>query len=128
MFHRLLKWCAPVAVGLVVAAAPMTAKAIGYYNVPGTCCQWFGYGCGAGYHAPLVLGPISARGCCAHGVERLPYAPCSTCAGAACGCNYAGDGYEFGEPSRLEPSAEPLPTPTPELAPAPAAYRVPYRY
>jgi hypothetical protein len=128
VLNRILKLCAAAFLGLSVATlAPSAAQAIGYYNVPGNCCQCWGYGCGAGYHACLLLGPVSYHDCCNHGVERLPYAPCLRCGYAGCGY---GCGCNVGEPSLLEPSVAPaqLPAPTPEPALSPAAYRVPFRY
>lgn len=131
MLNRRLRLCAALAVGLsLVAWAPATAWAIGYYNLPGNFCQCFGYGNGPGYHAPLVLGPVSCHGCCHHGVERLPSAPCSPYAGFGCGYGCGDCGCDVGEPSLLEPTAEPMPAPGPMLepAPTPAAFRVPFRY
>lgn len=63
-----------VAVGCF-AIAPRPAHAIGYYNVPGSFCQCFGYGNGAGHHACLVLGPLSCRGFCDTKEVRLECPP-----------------------------------------------------
>lgn len=109
----------------MAALAPSAARAIGYYNMPGNCCQCWGYGCGAGYHSCLMLGPISYHGYCSHGVERLPCSPCAPYGYA--NCNY-GCGCDVGEPSMLEPNAAPTPMPAPQPALSPAAYRVPFRY
>jgi hypothetical protein len=47
-----------------IAFTPRIASAIGYYNVPGSFYQCFGYGNGAGHQACLVLGPSSCHGFC----------------------------------------------------------------
>jgi len=67
-------------IGLMAGAAltildVAPAAAIGYWNMPGTFCQCFGCGWGAGYHAPLVLGPMSCEGFCGPDVVRLPSSP-----------------------------------------------------
>jgi hypothetical protein len=41
----------------ILAASVPQAKAVSYWNEPGNFCQCLGYGDGAGYHAPLILGP-----------------------------------------------------------------------
>jgi hypothetical protein len=69
--------------------------AAGYWNVPSTFCQCFGFGC---YHAPLVLGPSRCDGWCRHNEIRLPYAPSSPA--AWCG-NYDCD-CDCSRPSRLD--------------------------
>jgi hypothetical protein len=79
-----LSWC----------AAP--ARAAGYWNTPSTFCQCMGCGWGAGYHAPLVLGPIKWRGWCAPNEIRLPYPPAP-----AYGCCGNGGCGSYG-PSRLD--------------------------
>ena len=125
-----LSLCIAVAAGFSsFALSPATASAIGYFNVPGNCCQWWGCGCGAGYHAPLVLGPICWHGCCTREVERWPCAPSPPCCYAGYGYGCAA-GCEVGEPSMLEPTVAPgpLPAPAPDPAPGPAAYRTPFRY
>src|SRR3954468_8876134 len=48
-----------VALMLAAIANSRTAQATGYWNMPGTSCQWNGCGFGGGYHAPLVLGPLT---------------------------------------------------------------------
>jgi hypothetical protein len=131
--HGLLKLCGALTVALVlIALAPRPAMAIGYWNVPGNVCQCWGYGNGAGYHAPLVLGPLSCKGCLAHNERRLPYAPAPPCYWMGCGSQ---SGCAIGEPSMLESEVMPEPTPAvllakPMPAPAsdPAAFRVPFRY
>jgi hypothetical protein len=83
----------PLAV-LVVAVTCLLiagdAQATGWWNMPGTFCQWNGCGFGGGYHAPLVLGPLTHE--CWEGPNevRMPQAPnpysCSPCYGATNGC------------------------------------------
>lgn len=105
---------------IAVATAP-PAAATGYWNVPSSVCQCMGYGYGAGYHAPLVLGPISCDGWLARNEQRLPYTPCSPTAWYDCGdCGGNGRERSFVAPSILPPAS-------PALAPARAAYRPPYR-
>jgi hypothetical protein len=90
-----------------ICASP--AVAAGYWNVPSSFPQWAGFGCGGGYHAPLVLGPMSCRGWLAHNHFRLPYPP------APCyGYGHCGGGFE--QPSIMEPAPEPAAS-----SPAPAA-------
>ena len=105
-------WAAIVAVAAWVGvAAP--AAAGGYYNLPGSFCQCFGYGNGAGYHACLVLGPSTHRGYCTSSVVRLPYppqSPCHNCRGANYGSMDGGSWLD--EPAAL-PLIEPAPLPSP---------------
>ena len=63
-----------IAAGSVLASAS-AASAIGYYNLPGSFCQCFGYGNGAGYHSCLVLGPSTCEGFCDTHEVRLPCPP-----------------------------------------------------
>jgi hypothetical protein len=103
-------------------AAADSARAVGYWNPPGSGCQCWGVGFGAGYHAKFVLGPITCDECFAHNEVRLPYAPQPP---YGC-CNY-GYGCSYGEASVLAPSAGPVevpvmapttaPTISPEAAP-----------
>lgn len=86
----------------VAHALPRFAWAAGYWNVPGTFCQCMGFGCGAGYHAPLVLGPVSWEGWCAHNEIRLPHAPSPSCGPYFWGTY--GASYSFESPSRLVPA------------------------
>jgi hypothetical protein len=129
MSHRSTKLRTRIAAAiLAVALVPASAGAIGYYNLPGNFCQCFGYGVGAGYHAPLVLGPISNHGCFADNLRRLPYAPAPYCDWSARGYDGGECGCAIGEPSMLEPTVAPTEAPLPAPALAPAAYRVPFRY
>jgi hypothetical protein len=115
---------------VAIALAPATASAIGYFNMPGNYAQFWGYGCGPGYHACMVLGPISFHGGFRHGVERLPYPPSSPYFARDCSCGAGGYGCEIGGPTLLEPTVEPMPVPGPSIepTPAPSAFRVPFRY
>ena len=115
--RRFVHFAAACAVGLALAAAVEPALAIGYWNVPGNCCQWFGYGSGAGHHAPLVLGTPTVRGWWDRNEVRLPCPPgppYGWYGGATCNCGYGG-------PSLMAPSL--LPPAGPQLAPSPAAMR-----
>jgi hypothetical protein len=88
---------------LAAFACASTAAANGYWNIPSTFCQCVGYGWGAGYHAPLVLGPITCRECLDHKEIRLPYSPAPSCGY----CQSVGPCCECGLPSRLEGSITP---------------------
>jgi hypothetical protein len=102
--------------GIVTATIP-AASAAGYYNLPGSFCQCFGYGNGAGYHSCLVLGPSTWNGFCAPHEVRLPYAPQPPYAWYNnCQCGPACGEPRFGEPTEL-------PSPGPQYAPGPAAMR-----
>lgn len=59
----------------IAGAVVPSASAAGYWNLPSTFCQCFGYGYGAGHHAPFVLGPIQCGGYCNHKEVRLPCPP-----------------------------------------------------
>lgn len=133
MRHSLINRVAQ-AVVLLLALSAAPAGAIGYWNVPGNVCQWWGYGWGAGHHACFVLGPVSQDGAFAHREVRLPYAP-QPPYGYCCGGNFY---YDFREPSQVMPAgyqpaphfAEPTPalspeTLTPEVLPAPDARQAP---
>jgi hypothetical protein len=103
----------------LIAAAAESAPGAGYWNIPGTCCQRLGCGYGAGYHAPLVLGPISCDGWCAPHVQQLPYPPTPVLSPApACNCRPGIDSSHLFQPSVLLPSGT-------MTAPAPAAHRSP---
>jgi hypothetical protein len=94
----------------VLALWPAAAvHATGYWNMPGTFCQCMGVGWGAGYHAPLLLGPATCAGWCDHKEVRLPHSPAPLCGCyRSCGC----DG-NAGQPSRLEAVVSPPSTPAP---------------
>jgi hypothetical protein len=89
MVCRFFRLAGAFATALVMATAPQTAHAIGYWNMPGNFCQSWGYGWGAGHHACLTLGPITHEGLCAHNEVRLPCAPQPP---YAC---YSDPGYNF---------------------------------
>jgi hypothetical protein len=69
-----------------VAVESASVRAAGCYNMPGNFCQCIGCGCGGGYHAPLVLGPIRCDGFFTRNQVRLPCAPCATCSCWDCNC------------------------------------------
>jgi hypothetical protein len=99
MVRRLLACVAPFAALVAVLSTAGTARAIGYWNVPGTFCQCAGYGWGAGHHACYVLGPINCRDCFDHGEVRLPYAPQPPYA-----CYGGGTyNYDFRQPGQYAP-------------------------
>ncbi|HEY3391476.1 MAG TPA: hypothetical protein VGK58_02125 [Lacipirellulaceae bacterium] len=84
-------------------------EAAGYWNVPSNFWQCAGCSCGGGYHAPLVLGPMSWHGWCSKNHYRLPYPPAP-----GYGCRHCDAGFE--QPAIMEPM------PQPAIAPvAPAA-------
>lgn len=100
-----------------VSIAVRAASATGYWNVPSTICQCFGYGCGAGYHAPLVLGPISYKGCLAINERRLPHAPSPPCVGHNC----QGYGFAAGPPATVRSAGPALFQPPVSFVPPPVA-------
>lgn len=104
-----------IAAGSVLASAS-AASAIGYYNLPGSFCQCFGYGNGAGYHSCLVLGPSTCEGFCDTREVRLPCPPQPPYGYYGAG-PYRGDArgswLEGGVPMQMTAPA-PLPEPTPE--------------
>ena len=118
MLRRRRRLCAALCfVGVLFAVDVAPVSAVGYYNLPGSFCQCFGYGNGAGHHACLVLGPSTPWGCCAPNEVRLPCPPRPSYDGYGCGnCGCSG-----GDPSLIEPSA--LPFNGPQFAPSPAAMR-----
>jgi hypothetical protein len=103
-----------VAAGLfAISVSP--ASAIGYYNLPGSFCQCFGCGNGAGHHACLVLGPSSCCGCCATNEVRLqcpPQPPYGDYCNGQCGSMVRSTWLD--EPTIPSPAG-------PELSPSPAA-------
>lgn len=68
-----------VATVLLAATCIEQARAAGYWNMPGTFAQRTGHGYGAGYHAPLLLGPVRCDGWGLGNQVRLPYAPLPYC-------------------------------------------------
>ncbi len=96
---------------LVLWAALGSADSVGatgYWNVPGNFYQWCGCGYGGGYHAPLVLGPITYECLSAPNDVRLPCAPnpyaCAPDCGYGGGCGCVGS-----EPTRMSPGVQPAP-------------------
>ena len=57
---------------VAVAAAPAGAFAAGWFNMPTAIEQCFGYGYGAGYHAPLLLGQPHKAKIASQRIVRLP--------------------------------------------------------
>jgi hypothetical protein len=113
------------------AADPASAQSTGWMAVPSTTAQFFGYGYGAGHHAPIVRTPAQAP----LRMDRRTWLPAcyGTLAPAAyatpgcwCGGCYGGLPATMapaapGEPS--SPAAEPVPPnpePAPDTTPAPA--------
>jgi hypothetical protein len=127
-------WKLAVAAAVVVSvnslAAGQEAAAIGYYNLPGSFCQCFGYGNGAGHHSCLVLGPSTCAGFCSTNEVRLPHAPQPPCYQYG-GCEYgaAAEASWMNSPTRLYPSGpEPLPEPTPAEYVPPQAMAPQYQH
>jgi hypothetical protein len=114
MRDRCLSMCVVCVAALaVVGISVPSVSAAGYWNVPSSFCQCIGYGYGAGYHAPLVLGPITCHGYVNYNEVRLPCPPRPQ----YCGCGFEYGGCAGGcnssliEPSALPPmSVEPAPT------------------
>ena len=86
---------------IIVAATGRSAQAVGYWNLPGTYCQYFGYGNGPGHHVPMVLGPVCCDGWLGLGVHRLPCAPTPGSANANCANCSAQDLSPLFQTSRL---------------------------
>jgi hypothetical protein len=83
-----LVWVALAALAAVGAPGVERSRAAGYFNMPGNMMQRTGHGYGAGYHAPLILGPIKFDGWHVRNEVRLPSAPRASCAcagGGDCG-------------------------------------------
>ena len=82
--------------------------ATGYWNLPGSFCQWSGHGFGGGYHAPLALGPITYECLSGPNEVRLPCAPnpyaCAPYYGNGGGCGCGGS-----QPTMISPGVQPAP-------------------
>jgi hypothetical protein len=117
------RWAYSVLLGAVAAIQMLvnasTAGAMGYWNLPGNCCQWLGCGYSGGYHAPYVLGPINGGCCEAWNEVRMPYPPnpyaCAPCYSGSGGSGCGADG-----PTVMP--AEPQPATAPQAV-APSAAR-----
>jgi hypothetical protein len=95
------------AILLATFAIVSRASAVGYWNIPGNVCQCSGYGWGAGYHAKLVLGPITHHDFLAHNEVRLPFAPQPPYVYYDhCGCD-----HDYGQQSLIAPGAVPVEAP-----------------
>ncbi len=116
MFTRPIHWGVLILAAVVVMAFASSAGAVGYWNMPTSVNQWWGYGCGPGYHAPMVLGPMSARGLVRPEMERrLPCPPRGGCCDAGC------DGW----PDELMTEPMSLPDVGPQRLPAPMTTTAP---
>jgi hypothetical protein len=93
---------------IIVLGSAAVASATGYWNMPGTFCQWSGHGYGGGYHAPLVLGPVTYECLSTPNDVRLPCAPnpyaCAPYYGNGGGCGCGGS-----QPTMMSPSVQPVP-------------------
>jgi len=119
--RRSIQFAATLAAAIgLLAFASGSARAIGYYNLPGSFCQCFGYGNGAGHHACLVLGPANSRGFCATNEVRLEYPPQPPYGYYGCCCN--GQCGSMTRGTWLEGSVPTQPA-GPALLPAPTATR-----
>lgn len=113
MRFGLLEKVVPIAAILAVLTVSAPAHAIGYWNMPGNFCQYWGYGCGGGYHACFVLGPASCDDCCTHNLVRVPHAPRPPyeCCGSVNAC-YT-NGYDGAYNLMTAEPVAPLSAPTP---------------
>jgi hypothetical protein len=100
-----------------VACYSRAAQAAGYFNMPGTHAQRAGHGFGAGYHAPLLLGPMRLDGLGLGNQVRLPCSPAPYC-----GCALCGECGQMMETPTAMPGA--VPTAAPAEAPAPTSAEV----
>jgi hypothetical protein len=120
--NRAAKLSFAIGIAVVATAANVRAESLGRASMPSTVAQYFGYGYGAGRHAPLVRTPGMHGPHVPRNVRVPRYAgplypaPYSSvrCYGEAC----------YG----AEPTAMPEPAASPEILPAPAAAPVPDRH
>ena len=105
---------------LAAACTAAPAPAAGYWNVPSNFCQCMGHGCGAGYHAPLVLGPVSCSGWLDRNEIRLPYAPRPHYGHGSGNCSDSFHGPSMLEPASFVPAGA-------QFTPTPAAHHAPLR-
>jgi hypothetical protein len=103
VFQQFFRCSATLIAILLATACARRTQATGYWNLPSTFCQCIGCGYGAGHHAPFILGPITADGWLAANEYRLPHAPSSSYNG----CDYGENGWQFAEPTIMEPSPQP---------------------
>jgi hypothetical protein len=127
MRRQILLACfAVAAIVAIEVIGTAQARAAGYYNLPGNFCQCWGHGFGAGYHAPLILGPPTCRGCCSCNERRLPYAPAPCCSCCQCGA-FEGPSTMRGQvriPASTSPNVSPE-LPLPKAEPMGAAPTLP---
>jgi hypothetical protein len=109
---KIIRGGAAIVVAACIAAVSVPqARGVGYWNEPGNFCQCVGYGKGAGYHAPFILGPPEHCGWFNPHEVRLacpPGPPSYYNCGATCGCSE--DDQSLLEPVTA-PIAEPQPAP-----------------
>ncbi len=118
MFTRPGSWGVLILAVLVVVVSAAPAGAVGYWNMPTSASQWWGYGCGPGYHAPMVLGPMTAQELVRPNmIRRLPCPPPAECCWSGYGCC----GAEMMEEPTMLPEAAPQPQPQPAATPGPSA-------
>lgn len=114
-----------LAMAALLAEASLT-NATGYWNVPSNTGQWWGHGFGGGYHARLMLGPVTHEYLYPPNDMRLPHAPnphaCAPCYG---GCGNAFPSTGMDGPTMMEPVSSPEALPQPIVAPAAPAARRP---
>jgi hypothetical protein len=98
-----------IALAFASLANLQPTQATRYWNMPGTFCQWNGCGFGGGYHAPLVLGPLTHECWSGPNEVRLSSAPNPyACAPYAEGC-----GCGASEATRIAPAIQPVPVQPP---------------
>lgn len=96
-----------LAVTLTLASAGACHAGAGLFNLPSRVMQWWGYGCGPGYHANMTLRPHAAAGPNHHTILRER----PTHATPAPYIEWAPEHPVTGVPRRLPPPPEALPTP-----------------
>lgn len=69
VIHKVFVGCT----ALLAMAAAQPAGGAGIWNMPTTARQYMGVGFGAGYHAPMVVGPAWRVGPASPGVERTRF-------------------------------------------------------
>jgi hypothetical protein len=124
--YRVLGWAVLAFAGMAYASTSAQAQSLGCFEMPSRVTQYFGYGYGAGHHAPIARTPgrgpariprsATLPATCG-GPYVAPYQPVG-CYGEAC---YGGRPMLEPTPmlpmSPAGPAAEPLtPTPAPERA------------
>jgi hypothetical protein len=126
--------CGLIAIAVVMACAAAgdaSAQAIGLYHMPSTVPQYFGWGYGAGHHAPLVCTAAQRPGRSARIAKAPPcYGPLGPAVYEPIGC-YGGScstaPHANAGPVLLHPqiTATPVAPQTPRVAPATAMVPMP---